>query len=400
MADNNTAVGVNSLTAITTSGADNVAIGTNALAATTSGTQNVAVGSQAGATNAAAGSSGNILIGYNVDVPTNPTSNYLNIGGVVTGDMSSGSISSGQYKALCRVATTANLSATYSNGSSGVGATLTNSGTQAAISIDGVSLSLNDRVLVWNQTTQLQNGIYSVTAVGSGSTNWVLTRTTDFNNTSTIQPGAITYIRSGTAYANTNFQMTTAGPITVGTTSLVFVGSAGTAIAGAMVKLATGSVDTSVNSGLIDFSSLSKDVYLELQLRITNLVSTADNNELTLAFANQGTPVTGNNYSLVYCQASQSDTLARGVPNISPQGGSGNYVDGSYFMILWGFLKSDTSKAASIEYHLGGLSSGPTYLGGIGQFGVAPNSKTWDGLSFGVSAPGKFTFNWALYGVT
>lgn len=89
MADNNTAVGVNSLGAAS-SGSDNTALGTNTLAAITTGTQNVAVGSQAGKTNAAAGSSGNILIGYNVDVPANPTSNYLNIGGVITGSMSSG----------------------------------------------------------------------------------------------------------------------------------------------------------------------------------------------------------------------------------------------------------------------------------------------------------------------
>src|ERR1019366_1776824 len=76
----------------------------------------------------------------------------------------------------CRVATTAALTATYSNGSSGVGATLTNSGTKSAISIDGVALAVNDRVLVKNQATAAQNGIYTVTTVGSGAVNWVLTR--------------------------------------------------------------------------------------------------------------------------------------------------------------------------------------------------------------------------------
>jgi hypothetical protein len=90
MADNNTAVGINSLTAITTNGADNAALGASALAATTSGTQNVGVGSQAGSTNTTGGS--NILIGYNANALTASTSNYLNIGGTIKGDMSIGPI--------------------------------------------------------------------------------------------------------------------------------------------------------------------------------------------------------------------------------------------------------------------------------------------------------------------
>ena len=63
-------------------------------------------------------------------------------------------------KPSCRAGTTADLSATYNNGSSGVGATLTAS-SNGAIVIDGVSLSVNDRVLVKNQTTKAaENGIY------------------------------------------------------------------------------------------------------------------------------------------------------------------------------------------------------------------------------------------------
>lgn len=124
----------------------------------------------------------------------------------------------------CRVATTATLTATYSNGSSGVGATLTNSGTKAAISIDGVSLSANDRVLVKNQSTAAQNGIYTVTTVGSGSVNWVLTRATDFNTAAAngIVEGAYTVIEEGTANAGTLWIETGAGPFTVGTTAISF----------------------------------------------------------------------------------------------------------------------------------------------------------------------------------
>lgn len=121
----------------------------------------------------------------------------------------------------CRVATTANLTATYSNGASGVGATLTNSGAMAAISIDGVSLSLNDRVLVKNQSTTFQNGIYTVTTVGSGAANWVLTRATDYDTTSEIQPGDFVLIVAGTVNTQTSW-VQTATVTAIGTDAISF----------------------------------------------------------------------------------------------------------------------------------------------------------------------------------
>lgn len=127
-------------------------------------------------------------------------------------------------KTSCRVATTANLSATYNNGSSGVGATLTNSGAQAALVIDGITLAVTDRVLVKNQSTQAQNGIYVVSNVGSVSTNWVLTRASDFDNSpnNEISEGDYTIISEGTTNATNMFVETGTGPFTVGTTAIIF----------------------------------------------------------------------------------------------------------------------------------------------------------------------------------
>jgi len=132
------------------------------------------------------------------------------------------------------VATTANLTATYANGTSGVGATLTNSGTQAAITIDSRVLVLNERVLVKDQTTGLQNGFYKVTTVGTASTNWVLTRTTDADENSEITPGAFTFVEEGTVGANNGYVCTNVGAITIGTTAISFVqfSGAGSVIAG------------------------------------------------------------------------------------------------------------------------------------------------------------------------
>lgn len=132
------------------------------------------------------------------------------------------------------VATTGNLTATYANGTSGVGATLTNSGTQAALTIDSRVLTVGDRVLVKDQTTALQNGFYKVTTVGTVSTNWVLTRSTDADENSEITPGAFTFVEEGTNGGNNGYVCTNVGAITIGTTPITFVqfSGAGSVIAG------------------------------------------------------------------------------------------------------------------------------------------------------------------------
>lgn len=118
-------------------------------------------------------------------------------------------------------ATTANLNATYANGTSGVGATLTNAGTQAAFTTDGVTPPLNSRILVKDQTTAAQNGIYVLTTAGSGSTNWVLTRATDFDTAAEIAGGDFTFVDNGTTLANTGW-VSVDEVTTVGTDPIVF----------------------------------------------------------------------------------------------------------------------------------------------------------------------------------
>ena len=131
------------------------------------------------------------------------------------------------YHQACRAETTANLNATYNNGSSGVGATLTNAGTQAALVLDGVTLVAADRVMVQDQTNAAHNGIYTVTTVGSGSTNWVLTRATDADSYGPSDPDALGegdafFITEGTVHGGELDVMATAGTIVFGTTDIVF----------------------------------------------------------------------------------------------------------------------------------------------------------------------------------
>lgn len=138
-------------------------------------------------------------------------------------------VSSGiTYHTPVRVESPINLNATYNNGTAGVGATLTNAGTQAALVIDGVTVSVNDRVLVYQQTTQTQNGVYVVTDTGSGSTNWVLTRATDADSYAVKDPNALgegdaVFVQQGDTGAGETYVCNTVGTITFGTTNITFV---------------------------------------------------------------------------------------------------------------------------------------------------------------------------------
>ena len=117
---------------------------------------------------------------------------------------------------------TVNLSANYNNGAAGVGATLTNTGTLAAIQLDGYSPLSTNRVLIKNQTNEYENGVYTVTTVGNGTTAWVLTRATDYDTPAEITPGSLVSVLYGNTQANT-FWAETQTITTVGTDPIQFI---------------------------------------------------------------------------------------------------------------------------------------------------------------------------------
>ena len=120
-------------------------------------------------------------------------------------------------KASVRAASTENLDATYNNG----GGTLTGNN-NGAIALDGVTLSQGDRVLIKDQTTATQNGIYTVTNTGSASAVFVLTRTPDADEASEVTGGAFTFIEEGTLQGDTGFVATHNGTPTLGTDDITF----------------------------------------------------------------------------------------------------------------------------------------------------------------------------------
>jgi hypothetical protein len=137
-------------------------------------------------------------------------------------------VSSGvHFHTPVRVESPTPLTVTYNNGTAGVGATLTNAGTQVALSIDGVALSVSDRVLVYTQANATQNGVYVVTSVGSGSTNWVMTRSDDtdtygIDSASALSEGSTFFVSAGNTGAGETYTCNTVGTIVFGTTNITF----------------------------------------------------------------------------------------------------------------------------------------------------------------------------------
>jgi len=112
---------------------------------------------------------------------------------------------------------------TYSNGASGVGATLT-AIVNGALSVDGVAVSVGNRILVKDEVAASHNGCYTVTATGSAGTPYVLTRSTDFNQAGAneIANNAYFFVLAGTVNAGSSFILSQTAAITVGTTALPF----------------------------------------------------------------------------------------------------------------------------------------------------------------------------------
>ena len=119
-------------------------------------------------------------------------------------------------KESVKVATTGGLAGTYATG----GQTLT-ANSNGAIQVDGVTLSSGDRLLLKDQATGSQNGIYTVTTVGDGSNAFVITRALDFNTSAEVGAGAFMFVESGSTNAGKSFIQSATGP-TLDTDALTF----------------------------------------------------------------------------------------------------------------------------------------------------------------------------------
>tara|TARA_B110000444_G_scaffold11697_1_gene10035 strand:+ start:10779 stop:13094 length:2316 start_codon:yes stop_codon:yes gene_type:complete len=121
-------------------------------------------------------------------------------------------------KESVRLATTAALAtSTYNNGNGTITADA-----NGALSIDGAAVVAGDRVLIKNQSSAVQNGIYAVTATGSGSAAFVLTRGPDADTAAELTGGTFFFVEEGTANADNGYVATHNGTPTLGTTNITF----------------------------------------------------------------------------------------------------------------------------------------------------------------------------------
>ena len=181
-------------------------------------------------------------------------------------------------------ATTTNLSANYSNGTGGVGATLTADTNRAWVGIDGhTSFAVGNRILVKNQTDDKQNGIYTITNMGSGSVPWVLTRATDADNSPVgeMKAGDFTFVQNGTVNSGVGYiNNSSASPIVIGTSSITYTEfSAGkSVVAGnglAEAVPGTLTIDTAVTVDLSTAQTLTNKTLTTPTLTLSSTTSTA-----------------------------------------------------------------------------------------------------------------------------
>jgi hypothetical protein len=181
-----------------------------------------------------------------------------------------------------------NLTSTYNNGTAGVGATLTNAGTQVALTIDGVLMTVGKRVLIYNQTNQAENGVYTVTVVGDGSTNWVLTRATDADSYGSgpdaLDQGSTFYVQAGATGTGELYTCTTVGTITFGTTAITFSQIGATQIYSAGTGLTLTGTTFSISNTAVTaatYGSASKTVTLAINAQ--GQITSASEQDISIA---------------------------------------------------------------------------------------------------------------------
>jgi hypothetical protein len=169
----------------------------------------------------------------------------------------------------------------------GVGATLTNNGANAALVVDGVSVSNTARILVYAQANAVQNGVYTVTNPGNASAQWVLTRSTDTDtfglaSSTQLSEGSTFFVQDGDTGAGRTYTCNTQGTITFGSTNITFaqissaqIYSAGTGLN--LSNLTFSIANTTVVSGLYGDSANVSVIEVNAQGQLTSASNSAIN---------------------------------------------------------------------------------------------------------------------------
>jgi hypothetical protein len=110
---------------------------------------------------------------------------------------------------------------TYSNGTAGVGATLTADANGALPAQDFRTMAADEYLLVNNQAAKLQNGLYKITDLGSAGTPWILTRSVAADQSADYTDGITVDVGAGVAHQGKRF-WSFPQTVTVGTTDILW----------------------------------------------------------------------------------------------------------------------------------------------------------------------------------
>lgn len=215
------------------------------------------------------GSAGALVVAVGSDLPalntiTAPTGNLAMAGFKITGlaepTLSTDATTKNYVDTVAQgldpkpgasVATAAALAAcTYANGTSGVGATLTGN-VNGAITVDSYAVAAGDIVLVKNQASGFQNGLYDVTQPGTAGTPFILTRNAFMDTTGEFRTAYVVVEDAGATNANSFWVCTNSVDPTIGTTVITFsqlngatqlIAGTGLTISGNTISIATGYV--------------------------------------------------------------------------------------------------------------------------------------------------------------
>jgi hypothetical protein len=278
-----------------------------------------------------------------------------------------------------RVESPINLNATYNNGTAGVGATLTNAGTQVALVIDGVTMVVNDRVLIYQQTNQTQNGVYVVSNIGSGSTNWVLTRSADTDSygvagPDTLSEGSTFFVQQGATGAGETYTCNTIGTIVFGTTNITFaqISSAQIYSAGTGLTL-TGTVFSITNTAVTPASYGSASSVATFTVNAQGQLTAAANASIAI----NGNQITSGTVGSSFISGSYTGIT-----------GVGTLTAGTWnadaIQPLYGGTGLTSYAVGDLLYASGTTAFSKLPLGSQGQVLIAgASAPTWSGISGG-----------------
>jgi len=185
----------------------------------------------------------------------------------------------------------------------------------------------------------------------------------------------------------------------------------GSGAGGAMSLISSGSIDTAVSSGLLDLSSLvADDAYTQIEVRLTNIVSTSTTGNLIVKFAADGSIESGSKYmSAGGAGGVTGSTGCAGNFNQAPQVILANstshvFAGGGGTIVMKNFCVSSATQAASIDTFLNAYSNNGGGASDLQQVqwnsvGIYKGAGAYNGLGFSASA-GAYTFDYSVYGIT